>query len=66
MRGYTVFIALMTLGAVLLVSDAVDADRHRTFNVVIVAIMFCGAALDLTLWMRRQRFRGRADLFRNP
>lgn len=66
MRGYTVFIVLMTLAAVLLFSDAVDTDRHRAFNLVIVAIMFCGAALDLTLWMRRQRFRGRADPSRNP
>ncbi|MGA8330766.1 MAG: hypothetical protein WB777_15910 [Mycobacterium sp.] len=55
MRRYTVFIALMTLGAMLLVSDALDTVRHRTLNLVIVAIMFCGAALDLVLWMRRQR-----------
>jgi hypothetical protein len=33
----------------------VDAERHRTVNVVIVAIMFCGAACDLALWIRRRR-----------
>ena len=55
MRGYAVFIALMTLGATLLVSEALDAQRHRTLNLVIVAIMFCGAALDLALWIRRRR-----------
>ena len=55
MRGYAVFIALMTLGAMLLVSEALDAQRHRTLNLVIVAIMFCGAALDLALWIRRRR-----------
>ena len=55
MRGYAVFIALMTLGATLLVSDTLDAERHRAVNLVIVAIMFCGAALDLALWIRRRR-----------
>ena len=55
MRGDAVFIALMTLGATLLVSEALDAQRHRTLNLVIVAIMFCGAALDLALWIRRRR-----------
>ncbi len=55
MRGYAVFIALMTLGATLLVSEALDARQHRTLNLVIVAIMFCGAALDLALSIRRRR-----------
>ena len=54
-RGYTVFIALMTLGVMLVVSDVLDAERHRTINLVIVAIMFCGAALDIALWIRRRR-----------
>lgn len=54
-RGYKVFIALMTLGAMLLVSDVLDAERHRTLNLVIVAIMFGGAAFDLALWIRRRR-----------
>jgi hypothetical protein len=54
-RGYAVFIILMTLGTTLLVSEALDAQRHRTLNLVIVAIMFCGAALDLALWIRRRR-----------
>jgi hypothetical protein len=61
MRGYTVFIALMTLGTMLLVSEVLDAQRHRTLNIVIVAIMFSGAALDLALWTRRRRFRRRAE-----
>jgi hypothetical protein len=61
MRGYTVFIALMTLGTMLLVSEVLDAQRHRTLNLVIVAIMFSGAALDLALWTRRRRFRRRAE-----
>jgi membrane protein DedA with SNARE-associated domain len=54
-RGNAVFIVLMALGATLLVSDALDAQRHRTVNLVIVAIMFCGAALDLAWWIRRRR-----------
>jgi hypothetical protein len=45
----------MALGAALLVSETLDAQRHRTLNLVIVAIMFCGAALDLALWIRRRR-----------
>ena len=61
MRGYTVFIALMTLGTMLLVSEVLDAQRHRTLNLVIVAIMFSGAALDLALWIRRRRYRRRAE-----
>jgi hypothetical protein len=55
LRGYAVFIALMTLGATLVISEALDAQRHRTLNLVIVAIMFGGAALDLALWIRRRR-----------
>ncbi len=54
-RGYKAFIALMTLGTMLLVSDKLDAAGHRTFNFVIVAIMFGGAALDIALWIRRRR-----------
>jgi hypothetical protein len=60
-RGYGVFIALMTLGTMLLVSEVLDAERHRTLDLVIVAIMFSGAALDLALWIRRRRFRRRAE-----
>jgi hypothetical protein len=61
-RGYGVFFALSTLGTVLLTSDVLDAQRHRTFNLVIMAIMFCGATLDLALWTRRQRVRRRVEL----
>ena len=61
MRGYGVFVALMTLGTMLLVSEVLDAERHRTLDLVIVAIMFSGAALDLALWIRRRRFRRRAE-----
>jgi len=60
-RGYGVFVALMTLGTMLLVSEVLDAERHRTLDLVIVAIMFSGAALDLALWIRRRRFRRRAE-----
>jgi hypothetical protein len=60
-RGYKVFIALMMLGTLLLVSEVLDAERHRTLNVVIVAVMFSGAALDLALWIRRRRFRRQAE-----
>ena len=61
MRGYGVFVALMTLGTMLLVSEVLDAERHRTLDLVIVAIMFSGAALDLALWIRRRRFRRRSE-----
>jgi hypothetical protein len=60
-RGYKVFIALMMLGTLLLVSEVLDAERHRTLDVVIVAVMFSGAALDLALWIRRRRFRRQAE-----
>ena len=52
---------MMTLGTMLLVSEVLDAERHRTLDLVIVAIMFSGAALDLALWIRRRRFRRRAE-----
>jgi hypothetical protein len=61
-RGYAVFCALSTLGAVLLISDVLDPERHRAFNLVIVAIMFGGAALDLALWIRRRRLHRRSRL----
>jgi hypothetical protein len=51
----------MALGTMLLVSQVIDAERYRTFNLVIVAIMFSGAALDLALWVRRRRFGRRAE-----
>ena len=57
-RGSVAFLALMALGVVLLVSDALDTEQHRTFNLVIAAVMFCLAALDLALWIRRQPCRG--------
>jgi hypothetical protein len=60
-RSYRVFIALMTLATMLMVSEVLDAERHRTFNLVIVAIMFFGAALDLAVWIRRRRFLRRAE-----
>lgn len=64
MRGYAVFSALSTLGIVLVISDVLDSERHRTFNLVIVAIMFCGATLDLALWTWRRRLRRRVELSR--
>jgi hypothetical protein len=64
-RGYAVFCALSALGAVLLISDVLDPERHRTFNLVIVAIMFCGAMLDLALWARRRRLNRRVELARS-
>jgi hypothetical protein len=63
-RGYVGFCALSTLGAVLLISDVLDPVRHRAFNLVIVAIMFCVATLDLALWTRRRRLRRRVELAR--
>jgi hypothetical protein len=63
-RGYAVFCALSTLGVVLLISDVLGPERHRTFNLVIVAIMFCGATLDLALWARRRRLHRRLELLR--
>jgi hypothetical protein len=60
-RSYRVFIALMTLATMLVVSEVLDAEGHRTLNLVIVAIMFSGAALDLALWVRRRRFRRQAE-----
>lgn len=55
MRGYAVFCALSALAIVLLTSDVLDTERHRTFDLVIVAIMFCGATLDLAVWTWRRR-----------
>jgi hypothetical protein len=64
-RGYAVFFCLSILGAVLLISDVLDTERHRTFNLVIVTIMFCGAAVDLALWARRRWLHRRVELSRS-
>jgi hypothetical protein len=65
-RSNKILIVLMTAAAVVMTSDALDTERHRMVNVVIVAIMFGVAAVDLTLWMRHLRFRGRPDAAHRP
>jgi F0F1-type ATP synthase membrane subunit c/vacuolar-type H+-ATPase subunit K len=53
-RRYAVLLAVMVLGAALLLIDAIDTKRHRYINLGVVAIMIAGVAFD---WIRAQRRR---------
>jgi F0F1-type ATP synthase membrane subunit c/vacuolar-type H+-ATPase subunit K len=51
-RRYAVLLAVMVLGAALLIIDAIDTKRHRYINLGVVAIMVGGVAFD---WFRSRR-----------
>jgi hypothetical protein len=52
-RRYAVLLAVVVLGATLLIIDAINTPRHRYVNLVVLAIMVGGVAFD---WIRaRQR-----------
>jgi len=53
-RRYAVLLAVMVLGAALLLIDAIDTKRHRYINLGVVAIMIAGVAVD---WIRARRRR---------
>jgi F0F1-type ATP synthase membrane subunit c/vacuolar-type H+-ATPase subunit K len=53
-RRYAVLLAVMVLGAALLLIDAIDTKRHRYINLGVVAIMIAGVAFD---WIRARRRR---------
>jgi len=57
-RRYAVLIAVMVLGATLLLIDAIDTPRHRYVNLAVVAIMIGGVAFD---WFRSRRRRTRLE-----
>jgi MFS superfamily sulfate permease-like transporter len=57
-RRYAVLIAVMVLGAALLLIDAIDTKRHRYVNLAVVAIMIGGVAFD---WFRSRRRRTRLE-----
>ena len=57
-RRYGVLLAVMVLGAALLIIDAIDTKRHRYVNLAVVAIMVGGVAFD---WLRSQRRRTRSE-----
>jgi MFS superfamily sulfate permease-like transporter len=42
-RRYAVVLAVMALGAALLIIDAIETERHRYLNLAVVAIMVAGA-----------------------
>jgi F0F1-type ATP synthase membrane subunit c/vacuolar-type H+-ATPase subunit K len=51
-RRYGVVLAVMVLGAALLLIDAIDTPRHRYLNLAVVVIMVAGVAFD---WVRTRR-----------
>jgi ABC-type dipeptide/oligopeptide/nickel transport system permease subunit len=51
-RRYGVLLAVMVLGAALLIIDAIDTPRHRYLNLAVVVIMVAGVAFD---WVRTRR-----------
>ena len=53
-RRYAVLLAVVVLGATLLIIDAVDTKRHRYVNLAVIAIMIGGVAFD---WIRARRRR---------
>jgi hypothetical protein len=57
-RRYAVVLAVMVLGAALLLIDAIETERHRYLNLAVVAIMVAGVAFD---WFRRQRRHTRSE-----
>ncbi|MGO9032011.1 hypothetical protein [Mycobacterium sp.] len=57
-RRYAVLLAVLVLGAALLIIDAVETERHRYVNLAVVAIMIGGVAFD---WFRSRRRRTRLE-----
>jgi MFS superfamily sulfate permease-like transporter len=53
-RRYAVLLAVVVLGATLLIIDAINTPRHRYINLAVVAIMIGGVAFD---WFRSRRRR---------
>jgi MFS superfamily sulfate permease-like transporter len=57
-RRYAVLLAVVVLGATLLIIDAINTPRHRYVNLAVLAIMVGGVAFD---WFRSQRRRTRSE-----
>jgi F0F1-type ATP synthase membrane subunit c/vacuolar-type H+-ATPase subunit K len=51
-RRYAVLLAVVVLGAALLIIDAINTPRHRYVNLAVLAIMIGGLAFD---WIRGRR-----------
>jgi len=57
-RRYAVLLAVVVLGATLLIIDAIDTKRHRYVNLAVIAIMIGGVTFD---WFRSRRRRTRLE-----
>ena len=57
-RRYAVLLAVVVLGATLLIIDAINTPRHRYVNLAVVAIMIGGVAFD---WFRSRRRRTQSE-----
>jgi hypothetical protein len=51
-RRRAVTVALLAIGAAILIFDAVQTDRHRWLNVAVVVVMISAVVFD---WIRARR-----------
>ena len=62
-RRYAVLLAVVVLGAALLIIDAINTPRHRYVNLAVLAIMIGGLAFD---WFRSRRRRTQSEPRQQP
>jgi F0F1-type ATP synthase membrane subunit c/vacuolar-type H+-ATPase subunit K len=62
-RRYAVLLAVVVLGAALLIIDAINTPRHRYVNLAVLAIMIGGLAFD---WFRSRRRRTPSEPRQQP
>ena len=62
-RRYAVLLAVVVLGAALLIIDAINTPRHRYVNLAVLAIMIGGLAFD---WFRSWRRRTQSEPRQQP
>jgi F0F1-type ATP synthase membrane subunit c/vacuolar-type H+-ATPase subunit K len=62
-RRYAVLLAVVVLGAALLIIDAINTPRHRYVNLAVLAIMIGGLAFD---WIRGRRRRTQSEPRQQP
>ena len=62
-RRYAVLLAVVVLGAALLIIDAINTPRHRYVNLAVIAIMIGGLAFD---WIRGRRRRTQSEPRQQP
>jgi hypothetical protein len=56
-------LAVVVLGAALLIIDAINTPRHRYVNLAVLAIMIGGLAFD---WIRGRRRRTQSEPRQQP